>query len=112
MKPSTPRMSGNGASVLKPNTHRGMLPTALHAKAQIRPIPIAPRTRRSQLPITASVSSFVDDDLAALHHPPDLADRDVDIAQRIAFDSDDVGVKSRRDFPELARLPEQRRRVG
>jgi hypothetical protein len=54
MKPSTPKMSGNGASALKPNSQRGSDPAADHATPQARPIPIAPLMRRSNFPIIAS----------------------------------------------------------
>jgi hypothetical protein len=69
MKPSTPKTRGNGTSALKPNTQRGTRPAADHAAAQVKPIPIAPRVRRSQFrmiasdpsltPQTSSASGFV-----------------------------------------------------
>src|SRR5258706_15970753 len=54
MKPSTPKMRGNGASALKPNNQRGTLPATAHATAQVKPIPIAPRIRRIHFPMIAS----------------------------------------------------------
>lgn len=54
MKPSTPKMIGKGASVLKPNNQRGTEPTSAHAAAQVTPIPITPRIRRSHFPTIAS----------------------------------------------------------
>src|SRR5207302_7967652 len=53
-KPSTPKTSGNGTSVLKPNNQRGTRPATPHAAAQVKPIPIAPRMRRSHFPMIAS----------------------------------------------------------
>src|SRR3954465_7850752 len=47
-KPNTPKTRGNGASALKPNTQRGTRPATNHAAAQVNPIPIVPRTRRSK----------------------------------------------------------------
>src|SRR5258705_718276 len=54
MKPSTPKMRGNGASALKPNNQRGTLPATAHATAQVKPIPIAPRMRLIHFPMIAS----------------------------------------------------------
>src|SRR6266481_1152022 len=54
MKPNTPETRGIGTSVETPNTQRGTEPTANKAAAQVKPIPIAPRMRRSHFPIIAS----------------------------------------------------------
>ena len=54
MKPNTPKTSGIGTSVLTPNTQRGTRPTADKAAAQVKPIPIAPRMRRSPFRMIAS----------------------------------------------------------
>ena len=54
MKPSTPKTRGNGTSALKPNTQRGTRPAADHAAAQVKPIPIAPRMRRSHFRMIVS----------------------------------------------------------
>src|SRR4051812_171999 len=48
-KPITAKMRGSGASVLKPNSHRGTDPAMPHAAAHVKPIPIAPRMGRSHL---------------------------------------------------------------
>jgi hypothetical protein len=47
-------MRGNGASALMPNTQRGAIPATAHAAAQVKPIPIAPRMRRTQFCMIAS----------------------------------------------------------
>jgi hypothetical protein len=54
MKPNTPKTRGIGTSVLTPNTQRGTVPTANKAAAQVKPIPIAPRMRRSHFRMSAS----------------------------------------------------------
>src|SRR3982074_2183164 len=54
MSPKTPKTRGSGASVLTPNTHRGTDPATNHAAAHVRPIPIAPRIRRSDVRMIAS----------------------------------------------------------
>src|SRR3712207_7738498 len=38
-------------SATKPNTQRGTKPAANHAAPQVKPIPIAPRMRRSHFPM-------------------------------------------------------------
>src|SRR5690348_7133292 len=54
MKPRTAKTRGNGTSGLKPSTQRGTKPAANHAAAQVKPIPIAPRMRRSHFPMITS----------------------------------------------------------
>ena len=54
--PSTPKTRGKGTSALMPKTQRGKLPAANQTAAQVKPIPIAPRIRRSHFCTIASAS--------------------------------------------------------
>src|SRR5438876_1581911 len=54
MKPSTPKTRGNGASARKRVTTASTMPAPAHAAPQVKPIPIAPRMRRSHFRMIAS----------------------------------------------------------
>jgi hypothetical protein len=57
-KPSTPKMSGKGASAWKRVAAASTMPAPDHAAPQAKPIPIAPRMRRSHFRMIVSESSF------------------------------------------------------
>src|SRR5262249_17203836 len=57
-------------------------------------------------------SGLVDHDPAALHHPTDLVDHDVDIAEWIALDGHEVGAVSRCDCAQARFHPEQGGAMG
>src|SRR5207302_9911817 len=75
MKPSAPKRRGSGRSVSTPNTQRGTKPTANHAAAHVKPIPSAPRMRRSHFRMIASAPALRTRAWLSSRHVCSLRDR-------------------------------------